>query len=328
MHIDYYKSNICQEEKDAVSKVLDSGWTTTGPICEEFESMFAEACGAKYALAVNSCTAALHLACLSLDIKQDHIYTTPMTYAATWQAIEIAGYKPIFREFMPNPYHNHMLASSAVIIHYAGQLYHLDGFEYLIEDCAHRFPARLNGDIACYSFYANKLITTGEGGMFVTNDKEVRDFVYSMRYHGRDKYSGDYNLKYPVGYKYNMSDINAAIGIEQLKKMPLKREKHLEIADLYNRYLDPEINRIDDLECHYHLYPIWSEKAEQIKQALKKGDIEYSHHYKMFVGSKKTLPTAYKMSEQEISLPIYMSLKDEEIKYICEVINNSLSNGG
>jgi len=321
--IKYYKSNVGNEEKKAVEKVLDSGHYTHGNITEEFESMFAEACGAKYALAVNSCTSSLHLACLS--IKGDTFVTSPYTYIATWQAIKQANKYYYFEDI--NDVFNlsyYKYRYNHICIHFAGKECNLDLSNNTIEDCAHRFPSKLNGHIACYSFYANKLITTGEGGMLVTDDKEVRDFVYSMRYHGRDKYSGDYSLKYHVGYKYNMSDINAAIGIEQIKKMPLKKERHLEIADIYNRYLDPEINRIDDHTCHYHLYPIWTEKAQQIKQALNDNDVEYSHHYKIFVESPETLPNAYKMSEQEISLPIYMSLKNKEIKFICEIINRSL----
>ena len=182
---------------------------------------------------------------------------------------------------------------------------------------------RKERSISYHSFYANKLITTGEGGMLVTNDKNIRDLVYELRYHGRDKYTDNYNIN-RLGYKYNMSDINAAIGIEQLKKMSLKKERHLEIAYLYNKYLDPEINRIVDDECHYHLYPIFTEKADQIKKALNKNKIEYSHHYKIFVGNEKNLSNAYRMSKQEISLPIYMSLKNKEIKYICEVINAAI----
>ena len=325
--IAYYKSNVDKEETKAVEKVLNSGWLTHGKVTEKFEYMFAEICKTKYALAVNSCTSALHLALLSIGKnKYDIIYTTPYTYCATWQAIHHSDKIPIFIDIDDNFNINYKYVFQVIpviVVHYAGKLSFINNNNIIIEDCAHRFPSELIGNIACYSFYANKLITTGEGGMLITNDKNIRDLIYELRYHGRDKYTDNYNIN-RLGYKYNMSDINAAIGIEQLKKMSLQKERHLEIAYLYNKYLDPEINRIVDDECHYHLYPIFTEKADQIKKALNKNKIEYSHHYKIFVGNEKNLSNAYRMSKQEISLPIYMSLKNKEIKYICEVINAAI----
>ena len=249
--VNFALPDIDASEIDAVREVLLSGWITTGPKVKQFESEFAKRVGAKHAVAVNSCTAAMHLAlgCIGID-EGDEVITTPYTFAATAEVIRYFKAKPVFVDidpvtFMMDPAKLKRALTSrckAIIpVHIGGAPADMDCITsfardhhlVVIEDAAHAFPTVYRGqvvgsigDFTCFSFYATKTITTGEGGMITTKCDEWAERCRMMSLHGISKdawkrYDADGNWYYEIispGYKYNMTDVAAAMGLAQLRK--------------------------------------------------------------------------------------------------------------
>ena len=240
-----------QEEVDAVTECVRSGWLTTGFKVKEFEKAFVEAIGCRHALAVNSCTAALHLGLEALGVGPgDEVITSPMTFTATAAVVEHLGARPVFVDIEPDTMNLDARAIESRItprtkaimpVHFAGQACDMDAILgvarrhgiRVIEDAAHAIPTTYKGrligtisDITCFSFYATKNVTTGEGGMLATDDDALAERVRLMHLHGmsRDAWkryqeagSWSYEVLAP-GFKYNLSDVAAAIGIPQLRR--------------------------------------------------------------------------------------------------------------
>ncbi len=290
-------------EDEEIAEVLDtlrSGWITTGPKTKEFETEFAKYIGCKHAIAVNSCTAALHLALDAIAIKEgDKVITSPMTFAATAEVIRYFKAKPVFIDIDPMTMNidtekvegylltivgNQVSLPKAIIpVHYTGYPCDMDSIRRLaekfglkvIEDAAHALPSYFKGqiigstgDITCFSFYATKNITTGEGGMITTNNDEWAERMRIMSLHGISKdawnrYSAEGSWYYEIiapGYKYNLTDIAASLGIVQLRKADRLWQRRKEIAGMYNRAFrdipgleipfnnhDDSIHRTDDV---------------------------------------------------------------------------------
>ena len=249
-----------------VKEVLESGWLTTASKAQAFEEKFAEAVGARHAIAVNSCTAALHLGLEAMGVGPgDKVLVPTMTFTASAEVVRYLGADPVFLdveygsslitpEIVAEAIDRHPDAKALIVVHFAGQparMLSQDGPGILeicrqrgvrvLEDAAHAFPARCGGrmvgglgDATCFSFYANKTITTGEGGMLTTDDEAIAARARVMRLHGIDrdvwsrftaaKPSWEYDVIAP-GYKYNMPDINAAIGLAQLERARLMRDQ-------------------------------------------------------------------------------------------------------
>ncbi len=265
-------------EDEEIAEVLDtlrSGWITTGPKTREFETKFAKYIGCKHAIAVNSCTAALHLALDAIGIKEgDEVITSPMTFAATAEVIRYFKAKPVFIDIDPLTMNidagrierylsainkNQASRPKAIIpVHYTGYPCDMDSVRRLaekyglkvIEDAAHALPSYFKGkiigstgDITCFSFYATKNITTGEGGMVTTNNDEWAERMRIMSLHGISKdawnrYSAEGSWYYEIiapGYKYNLTDIAASLGIVQLRKADRLWKRRTEIAGMYNQ---------------------------------------------------------------------------------------------
>ncbi|HEC97486.1 MAG TPA: DegT/DnrJ/EryC1/StrS family aminotransferase [Nitrospirae bacterium] len=273
--IPYSLPLIEDEEIEEVIDTLRSGWITTGPKTREFEAEFAKYIGCKHAIAVNSCTAALHLALEAIGIKEgDEVITSPMTFAATAEVIRYFRAKPVFIDIDPvtmnidaqeierylSTTNNRQssLPKAIIPVHYTGYPCDMDSIRRLaekyglrvIEDAAHALPAYFNGrvigstgDITCFSFYATKNITTGEGGMVTTNNDEWAERMRIMSLHGISKdawnrYSAEGSWYYEViapGYKYNLTDIAASLGVVQLKKADRLWQRRTEIAGIYNQ---------------------------------------------------------------------------------------------
>jgi len=259
---------ITNKEILAVNKVLKSGWLTTGLVTQKFEKEFAKYIGAKYAIALNSCTAALHLALDAIGLKpRDEVIVPTMTFTATAEVVTYFGAKPVFADCREDTFNIDPLKieekitkkTKAIIpVHIGGQSCDMDKIlkiakKYnlkIIEDAAHALPSKYKGkmigtisDLTCFSFYSTKSITAGEGGMVTTNNKKWAEKIEIMRLHGlsheaykRYQKGGDwyYQVLYP-GWKYNPTDIASALGIEQLKKCNLFYKKRKEIAESYNR---------------------------------------------------------------------------------------------
>lgn len=252
-----------EAEQLAVRDVLASGWITTGPKTKAFEAAFANAVNAKHAIAVNSCTAALHLALEAAGVRAgDEVITTPYTFAASAEVIRYFGATPVFvdvdrRTFNIDP----ALVRDAITektkaiipVHIAGLACDLDALRALnipiIEDAAHAFPSTYNGrtigsigDFTCFSFYATKTIATGEGGMLCTNDDAHAERARIMSLHGisRDawkRYTAEGSWVYDViapGFKYNLTDIASALGLAQLERAEAMRARREEIAKRYD----------------------------------------------------------------------------------------------
>ena len=384
MHIPFAKVSIGGNEMKYISEVLECGWLTTASKAMKFENEFAEYVGAKFACAVNSCTAALHLAIEAIGIRPgDKVFVPSLTFTASAEVVRYMGADPILLDveygtglitptIIKEALKKNDGIKALILVHYAGQAAIMSTPEdegildicrknhiRVIEDAAHAFPTKFNnkyigsfGDVTCFSFYANKTITTGEGGMLVTDDEEIYKRVKIMRLHGinRDiwnrftsvKSSWEYDVIAP-GYKYNMPDINAAIGLAQLERAEFFREERQRCAEFYFKALNgmPEI---DLPECHgshedhsWHLFPIVIRpeakisRNEFIERIMEQG-IGVSVHYKpihqlSYYKKKYNLipndfPNTEKIWQGTVSLPIYPGLKNYELEYISNAVKS------
>lgn len=369
MKIPFHKAYLGSEEADAAAEVIRSGWLTMGEKTFRFEKDFSAYTGAENSIAVNSCTAALHLALKAIGIQPgDEVIIPAMTFIATWEVITYFGARPVLADidpgsFLINPAEIEKKITSrtrAIIpVHYGGESCDMDAvmeiarrhYVHVIEDAAHALPTLYKGkmvgtisDITCFSFYATKTITTGEGGMITTASSEWADRIRRLRLHGITKdawnrYSEKGTWQYDVseaGYKYNMTDIASAIGIEQLKKSDLMNKMRHEIADKYNNafknseLLDTWCVR-DDQECAWHLYPVLVNtdavkiSRDEFIEKLKEAGIGTSVHYipmyrfSCFNESGYTpagFPGCEHMFSRQVSLPIYPGMTTEETGYV------------
>jgi dTDP-4-amino-4,6-dideoxygalactose transaminase len=387
LKIPFARVPICGNELKYLKEVLDSGWLTTASKSLLFEQKFAEYIGVKYACAVNSCTSALHLGIEALDVKMgERVFVQSMTFTASAEVIRYMRAHPVFLdiEYGTNLITPDILKEAIkknpnvkyiIIVHYGGQAAQMTSETgegiidicmhhgiRILEDAAHAFPSKLSGrmvgsfgDITCFSYYANKTITTGEGGMLVTEDEEIFKRVKTMRLHGMnrdiwDRFTSDKpNWEYDViaaGFKYNMPDVNAAIGLAQLEQAELFRKERQRVAEFYFEHLGM-IDSIDLSVLHvpfedhaWHLFPIvLKENApisrnEFIKKMLSAG-IGTSVHYKplhrmtyyknKYDLSPKEFPNTEKTWKGNVSLPIYPFLADDELLYICNTIKELLA---
>jgi dTDP-4-amino-4,6-dideoxygalactose transaminase len=377
-------------EANYVRDVLAGGWLTTGSRTFELERRFAEAVGARHAVAVNSCTAALHLALEALGVKPgDEVFVPTMTFTASAEVVRYLGAHPVFLdveygtslltpEILAEAIERHPAAKTLVVVHFGGQAAPMfgrageDGLLDLcrqrgirvVEDAAHAFPARCGdamvgsiGDATCFSFYANKTITTGEGGVLTTDDESVARRARVMRLHGidrdvwnrftADKPSWEYDVVAP-GFKYNMPDINAAVGLAQLErawefhKGRIRCAKHYLDALAGLDTLDLPVTRVA-LEDHaWHLFPVVVKPGAPVGrdrciEILAERGIGTSVHYKplhrmsyyrdAYGLRPEDYPNAERIWRGTLSLPIFPSLADQELKYICDQLEDILGAG-
>jgi dTDP-4-amino-4,6-dideoxygalactose transaminase len=364
----YHRPSIENEEIKEVVDTLKSGWLTTGPRTLKFEEAFSNYIGCRHAIGLNSCTAGLHLAlAIKGFIAKDEVITTTMSFPATANAIIHAGLRPVFVDIEVGTLNMDVnlieekitpRTRAIVPVHFAGHPCDMDPIMELaskhklaiIEDAAHALETKYKnrkignlGNPTAFSFYANKNITTGEGGMVVLNDDFLADEIRVLRLHGisRDAWKrygksgfAHWELHSP-GYKYNMADINSAIGIHQLKKV----DRFMELRRKYAALYDLAFNQIPELETlqtknyaepSHHLYII-SLRLEQLTvsrdrfiDAIQSTGIGVAVHYKglhlqpyyqkKYGILKDQFAIATDYSERVISLPLYplMSIRDIE----------------
>lgn len=387
MNIPFSKISLTGNESKYIAEVLDSGWLTTSSKAMAFEKNFAEFVGARFACAVNSCTSALHLAIEAAGIRSgDKVLVPSLTFTASAEVIRYMGADPVFMDVdygtgnitpaqLKASLEMHKDIKALVLVHYGGQSAIMqtdagDGIAdicrdqgiILIEDAAHAFPTRFNGKYAgtfglagCYSFYANKTITTGEGGMLVTNDEDMYKRFKIMRLHGisRDIWerftsngsSWEYDVVAP-GYKYNMPDVNAAIGLAQLEKAEEFRVERQRCALYYYRQLsslpliDLPVCTVPAEDHAWHLFPIIIKPGSSVSRndfirKMADAGIGTSVHYKplhrmtyyreTYRLSEAEFPNAESIWQGTVSLPVYPDLKDESLQFICETIRKILS---
>ncbi len=386
-----------------IKEALASGWVTTGPKTRQFEAEFAAAIGAKHAIAVNSCTAAMHLALEAIGLQRgDEVITTPYTFAATAEVVRYFDARPVLVDICAEDFNLNPAQIEAAItprtkaiipVHIAGLSANLDAIGEIaarhnlaiIEDAAHAFPTRYKGRMigqplqhasqhaarstqhaVCFSFYATKTITTGEGGMIVTNNDAIAERCRIMALHGISKdawkrYTAEGSWYYEIiapGYKYNMTDVAAAMGLAQLAKAERMAARRRAIAQSYNAAfadlpevqtpLDPDQLRSPDrqgcgcapgnMQCSHawHLYMLRL-NLEQLSidrarfiELLKAHNIGASVHfiplhlhpyYRETYGYRpQDYPVAYAEYLREISLPIYSKMSDEDVNDVITAV--------
>jgi len=377
--------DIGEEEINEVATCLRTGWLTTGPKTAQFEQAFSEYLQVPHSLAVNSGTSGLHLSLEAVRIVPgDKVITTPYTFTATAEVIRYLGADPVFVDIEPETFNIDPVQAEAKIIslkseglslkaiipvHFGGQACEMDSIlevarHYglkVIEDAAHALPSTYHGnkigtlgDVTVFSFYATKPLATGEGGMVVTNSEEIADRIKIMRLHGINRDVWDrYTSKKPnwyyevvaPGFKYNLPDIMAAIGIHQLKKVERFQKRRKEIARRYTEaFVDlplrtPHVVRPEDTHA-WHLYVIQLElknlnisRDDFIEKMAEKG-IGTSVHFiplhlhpywrDRYKLSPDDYPNALHAYERAVSLPIYSKMTDADQSCVIDTVRKIL----
>ncbi len=374
--------SIGDEEEQAVLRVLRSGWLTTGKEALAFEKEFAAALGVRHALAVNSATAGLHLAAEALGIGPgDRVVTTPYTFTATAEVLRYLGADPVFvdiddetllisPEKAAEAVRGDDQIKAILPVHIAGRMADMEQLSAIagennlgiIEDAAHAFPVKgalgpagTIGNAGVFSFYATKTITTGEGGMVVTDDDGMAKRMSVMRLHGIDRdvwdrYSSSSGAwRYAVveaGYKYNLPDLAAALGRVQLRRAQAFKDRRKAIADIYFRELAGEAAfRLPSRSGGDHAWHLFimrladdaegMERDEVIRQLSARGigsSVHYiSLHLMPYYRDRYGLeagqfPVASKASESCFSLPIFPSMTDNQVYRVVEAVQDIARN--
>ncbi len=370
-----------QIEEDEIQEVVDSlrsGWISTGPKVAQFEELFKNYIKAKYALALNSCTAGLHLSMIVAGLKPgDEVITTPMTFAATANAILHTGARPIFVDIaLPSMTIDPQLieeklspkTKALLPVHLCGRPCAMDRIMEIarknnllvIEDAAHAIEASYHGkkigtigDMTVFSFYVTKNLVTGEGGMVTTDNDEYAEKIQTYGLHGMSKgawrrYSDEgfkhYQIIYP-GFKYNMMDIQAALGIHQLKRLEAGLKRREEIWKRYDvafKGLPVQIPAPPEKDTRHarHLYTILLKledlrtDRDTIQQALYEENIGTGIHYislhlhkyyrERYKFKKDDFPNALYVSERTISLPLSTKLTDDDVQDVIDAVRKVL----
>jgi len=387
---------IEEPEIEEVVATLRSGWLGTGPRVAVFEGLFREYTGARYAMALSSCTAALHLSMIAAGIGQgDEVITTPLTFAATANSILHAGGRPVFVDVdrrtmnidperiqdyidrrcyidnktgLPVNRDTHAKVRAIIPVHMAGRPCDMDAIGriarqynlYVIEDAAHAIEAVYKGrkigavsDLTCFSFYVTKNVVTGEGGMVTTDDEELADRIKIYGLHGlsRDAWSRysdkgykHYQVLYP-GFKYNMMDLQAAIGIHQMDRVDAYHERREAIWRRYDQAfadlpLDLPAQPEPDTVHARHLYTVLVRPGEagmtrdQFQQRLYELKIGTGVHFvalhlheyyrRTFGWLRGDFPNAESISDRTISLPLSAKLTDDDVEDVIAAVRHVL----
>jgi len=370
MDIPFHKPYITEDEVSGVLDSLRSGWITMGPKTMEFEKRFGEYIGARNAVSMNSCTACLHLALKMIDLQEgDEVIVPTITFTATAEVIAYFRAVPVLVDVDEETCNIDVTkieekitsrTKAIIAVHFAGQPCDMDEISdiadrhhlFVIEDAAHAVPAWYKGraigtigDATCFSFYATKTLATGEGGMVTTGNDEWAERMRILRLHGISKdawkrYTKEGSWYYEVidaGYKYNMTDIQAALGLAQLSKVEWMCKRRSEIAEKYTESFQ-EYHEISlpavkpDRKSAWHLYTLrldpglFSGGRDRFIEELKGRGVSTSVHfiplyrhpyYRNTYGyDPGDFPISEKIFERTVSLPLYPGMADEEIAWV------------
>lgn len=353
----FCKPDISKSEESEVLEVLRSGWLSTGQKCHEFEREFQEFIGSGNAVAVNSCTMGLYLSLRALDIGPgDEVILPPLTFSATLNSIFMSGAKPVFVDVDQNGQidpdeigHACTNKTKAIIpVHYTGASCDMESIRKIankhgirvIEDAAHAFGGRDDegfrigaySDIACFSFYATKNITSGEGGIVLAKDRKIADRIRVLSSNGLDadswKRYGDSKIKEyrvkEVGFKGNMSDIHAAVGLVQIKRWPFMKSRRDLIWDIYSQAFG------EREEGHStHLYTILAEDRDLLRKTLFEKGIGTGIHfnplhlepaYKFLGHMKNDFMYAEFIGAHTLSLPVSSTMNEKDAERVVNTV--------
>lgn len=372
--IPLFNLNFDEKEANAAAETIKSGWISTGPKCEELEKMFVDMFHVNYAVSISNCTDALHLCCLVSGVKPgDEVICPSLTFAASANCIRYAGATPVFCDIV-GPDHINIdpaeiekkitdKTKAILVVHMAGFPCKMDEIMAIakkhnlkvIEDACHGPLSEYKGkklgtigDCAAFSFFSNKNISTGEGGMFISNNKEMADKARLLRSHGMTTMSyqraGGHATAYDIvelGYNFRLDDIHAAIAIEQLKKLPADLEQRIAVRNRYIELLSKVENVIipfaDNKEfTSNYIMPIIVTKGtvedrDAIRNKIHEAGVQTSVHYpaihrfSIYKEYGAVLPQTEYVTDHEITLPMYAALTMEQIEYVVEVVNNAIN---
>jgi len=349
--INIAKPEITRKEIDAVVKVLESGQLVQGSVVKQFEDDFAAYCGSEHAIALCNGTTALQVALLASGIGPgDEVITTPFTFMATVSSIIHVGAIPVFCDIDPKtfninvkliPRHITCRIRAIMPVHLYGQCCDMEDIVYLskvfglklIEDACQAHGASRGkkagtlGDLGCFSFYPTKNMTTGEGGMIVTDDDNIAKRCRLIRSHGQSS-RYEYDM---LGFNYRMTNIAAAIGIEQLKRLDDNNKARMLNAEYLDRYLNVKSPFVMPGNNHvYHQYTIRVKNRDEVIDLLQKNDIGYGIYYPKLIYDYEHMkrytryeyPEARKASREVLSLPVHPGLSKSDLDKIIDVINS------
>ncbi|GIW39882.1 MAG: spore coat polysaccharide biosynthesis protein SpsC [Candidatus Binatia bacterium] len=376
--IPFHRPSLGDEEVAAVVETLRTGWITMGPKTREFESAFAEKLGAAHAVAVSSCTAALHLALDALGVAEgDEVIVPTYTFTATGAVVLHCGARLVLADCEPDTLNIDPAdverkvtkkTRAIVPVHFAGHPASMDRLLEIadargiavVEDAAHALPASYRGRrigtigrATAFSFYATKNMTTGEGGMLTTGDEELAARVRTRRLHGLsydawNRYSRSGSWRYDVlypGFKYNTTDLNAAIGLVQLARLADLQARRNEIVGWYTERLrDVPGLRLpttrDGVEHAWHLYVVRIEEGrfrvtrDEVIERLRGAGIGTSVHFvplhlhtfyrETFGWTPEDFPVATRAAREALSLPLYPTLTEDDVDYVTETLKGIL----
>lgn len=373
-NIPLFNLNFDEREANAAAETIKNGWISTGPKCAELEQMFVDMFHVRYAVSISNCTDALHLCCLVCGIGAgDEVLCPSLTFVASANCIRYVGATPVFCDIV-GPDHINIdpkeierkitpKTKGIVVVHMAGFPAKMDEIMEIarkhnlkvIEDACHGPLSEYKGkklgtigDCGTFSFFSNKNISTGEGGMFITNNQEMAEKARLLRSHGMTTMSyqraAGHATAYDVvelGYNFRLDDIHASIAIEQLKKLPADLNKRLHVRQ---HYLD-ELLKIENIAIPFadnteftsnYIMPIillnsTKEKRNYIRDFMHSAGIQTSVHYPSIHQFSIYKELDYKLSQteyvsdNEITLPMYAALTDEQIDYIVATLKQALN---
>lgn len=372
--IPLFKLNFDEQEILAVSETIRSQWISTGPKCEELENMFVELLNVKHAVSLSNCTDALHLACILCGVEAgDEVLVPSYTFAASVNCIKYVGGTPVFCDIVSTEHNNidpkeierritHK-TKAIIAVHMAGFPARMDEIIAIakkhklkvIEDASHGPLSEYKGqklgtigDVGCFSFFSNKNVSTGEGGMLVTNNEEMAKKAKLLRSHGMTTMSyqraSGHATAYDIvelGFNFRLDDIRASIGIVQMKKLQNDLEQRIEIR---RDYLS-KLKKIEGIIIPFadnnefvsnYIMPIvltdsTSEKRDRVRETLHSAGIQTSVHYpaihkfSIYKSINVHLPKTEYVTDNEITLPMFASLSNEEITYIVNNLNAAIN---
>lgn len=372
--IPLFNLNFDECEAQAAYDTIKSGWISTGPKNSELEQMFIDMWKVKYAVSMSNCTSALHVCCMVCGFGPgDEVICPSLTFAASCNCIRYVGATPVFADIVSLDHINIDPADierkitpktkGIIVVHMAGFPAKMDEIMAIaqkyklkvIEDACHGPLSEYKGkklgtigDCAAFSFFSNKNISTGEGGMFITNNEEMERKARLIRSHGMSSMSyqraSGHVTEYDItclGYNFRMDDIRAAIAIEQIKKLP----KDLEVRSKVRKHYIDRLSKLTDVSVPFadntefvsnYIMPIvllnsTKERRDKIREYIHAAGVQTSIHYpaihkfSTYKDLGAVLPLSEYVADNEITLPMYAALTEEQVDFICETLEKALN---